>query len=162
MTSSKTFYLIRHGIATHSKRGYGSKKFTAPILPEAIPSIMRLATFLKTVPTSANFSSEIIRCRETSAIITQITGKQFVFDARLNEENGEGVKLISTRVRSFLCEVIHRPEKDILICTHGVIIAAIKNILLTDKFPTTKFYDYCLPGELIILNKNSTSLLDFK
>lgn len=161
MTGSKTFYLVRHGIATHSKRGYGKRKLTAALLPEAVPVIERLAQALISVPNSANFSSEIIRCRETSAIITRITGKSFILDSRINEDYHETIGEIRTRVERFLSHIETLPEEHIIICTHGAIIAAIKNLLINKKFVSKQKYDYPNTGELLIYEGEKVRIINF-
>ena len=161
MMESKTIYLVRHGLATHSKRGYGKRKLTAPILPEGEAAIRRLAESLISVPDNFNISSEIIRCRQTSAIISEITGKQFTFDARLNEGNRETIMQIRQRALSFIQDVEKVPQKNIIICTHGVIIAAIKNLIITNKFVTRMMTDYPLPGELMIIDGNNVKMTNF-
>jgi broad specificity phosphatase PhoE len=158
--SDKTFYLVRHGIATH-KKSYGTRKLTASILPESIPVIKRLAEALIDVPDSANFSSEIIRCRETSAIITEITKKQFIFDARLNEVFYARAKEIRERVRSFLNDMLILPQKNIIVCTHGVVISAIKNLTINDSFGLKDFNDYPLSGELMIIEGKDIKVKSF-
>ena len=161
MTGSKTFYLVRHGIATHGKRGYGKRKLIAPILPEAIPVIERLAQALVSVPNSANFSSEIIRCRETSAIINRITGKSFIFDSRLNEAAHPTVQEIRERVGRVLNDMMTLPQGNIIICTHGIVIAALKNLITQGKFVTKHQTDYPLSGELMIIENSKVKIISF-
>ena len=159
--SHKTFYLFRHGLATHSKYGYGRKILTVSILPEGIPAIKRLADELKTVPSSIQRSSEFIRCKETGTIITQATGKIFEGDARLNEKYHEKIHDVRMRIMDFLNEVMHLPQQNIIICTHGVIISAIKNLLLHKKFVTKHLHDYPQTGELMIVEKKRVRTINF-
>ena len=161
MNQSKTIYLVRHGLSTHSTHGYGKKKLTAPMLQEGIPAILRLSTALKKLPDSANISSEIIRCRETAAIISQVTGKKFTFDKRLNEAYHETIGEIRQRVVSFLTDISHQPQTHVIICTHGVIIAAIKNLLVAEKFVTRQQYDYPQAGELVIVRGKNVETINF-
>ncbi len=160
--SPKIFYLVRHALATHSKYGYGRKKFTASILSEGMPAIQRLAVSLKDVHNSINVSSEIVRCKETSALISQITSKKFTFDKRLDEnKNGETIGEIRKRVRDFLRDIYNLPQTNIIICTHGVIIAAIKNLLVYDKFVTKQLHDFPLTGELMIIEGKTVKTINF-
>ena len=161
MNQPKTFYLVRHGLATFSLHGYGKRKLTAPLLPEGITAIKKLAVELKNVGESANISSEIIRCRETSAIIAEITGKEFSFDKRLNEEYHETIKEIRDRVQSLLDEVVALPQSNIILCTHGAIIAAIKNLLIKNKFVTSQQHDFPQTGELVIINDKTVNTINF-
>lgn len=158
---NKTFYLVRHALSTHSKRGYGKRKLTAPILLEGVLAIQKMAEMLKDVPTSANISSEIIRCRETSAIISLITGKKFIFDKRLNEDYQETIGEIRERVQGFLNEISALPQSNIIICTHGVIIAALKNLILKGSFVTKDIHDFPLTGELVIIEKMTVKTINF-
>jgi broad specificity phosphatase PhoE len=163
MNQSKIFYLVRHGLATHSTHGYGKRKLTAALLPEGVPAIQKMAQFLKTVPTSTNISSEIIRCRETSAIIEGVTGKKFIFDARLNEDYHETIGELRTRVHSFLDSVFKSSHTHIIVCTHGVIVSAIKNLLVNGAFVTRhmRTYDYPQTGELMIIEGKNIRLINF-
>ncbi len=158
MNQSKTFYLVRHGLATHSLHGYGKRKMTASILKEGIPAIKKVATALKKVGESTNISSEIIRCRETSAIITEITGKKFTYDKRLNEDNNESIGDIRKRVQDFINDAFKLPQHNIIICTHGIVIAAIKNLLINKKFVTRNILDYPTTGTLVIIEGNETKI----
>ena len=159
--SPKIFYLVRHGLATHSLHGYGRRKLTAPILPESIPSIQKIAQYLKTVKNSFQVSSEIIRCRHTSAIISQETGKVFTIDKRLNEEYHETIGEIRARVQNVLKDIEKKPEAHIIICTHGAIIAGIKNILINNAFVTKDMTDYSAPGTIIIIEGKKCQILNF-
>ena len=161
MIQSKTFYLIRHGIATYSTHGYGKRKLTAPILPEAVPIISKLATSLKDIKNSLNISSEIIRCRETSALISTTTGKQFSYDKRLNEEYHETIGEIRTRIQDFLNDMKKRPETNIIICTHGAIIAGLKNLLINGKFVTKHLVDYPPTGTVLIIKDRTVQIENF-
>jgi len=161
MNPSKTFYIVRHGLATHSTHGYGKRKLTAPILPEGRIAINKLAVELKNIGESANISSEIIRCRETSGIITEITGKKFTYDKRLNEDYHETVRDIRERVMSFLKDAMKFPQHNIIVCTHGIIIAAIKNLLINDKFVTSQHHDFPQTGTLLIIEGKTAKTINF-
>lgn len=158
---NKTLYLFRHGLATHSKRGYGKGIVTARILPEGIPAVKKIGIAIKDVPHSINFSSEFMRCRETNAIVSQISGKVFVYDSRLNEKHKETIGDVRIRVSDFLKDLVHFPEQNIIICTHGVIIAAIKNLLLHKKFVTKDLIDYPLTGELMVIEGNTVRIVNY-
>lgn len=161
MKQPKTFYLVRHGLATHSKRGYGIHKLTTGLLPEGRPAIKRLAEALKDVKESVNISSEIIRCRETSTIISEIIGKNFTFDRRLNENYHETIGQIRARVVAFMDDLQKYPQNNVIICTHGVIIAAIKNLLVNGKFVTSQIADHPLTGELMVIDDKRIQVTSF-
>ncbi len=161
---NKTFYLVRHGLATHSTTGYGDKVYTAELLPEGIASIERLAAYLQTVPTDMNASSELIRCRQTAAIITKATAKTFVFDSRLNEYwpgSKEPFILFHDRIQNFLDELKTKKEKQILIVTHGAGIAAIKSFVLKKNFAISQLFDYPKTGALVIIKEGNIETIDF-
>jgi broad specificity phosphatase PhoE len=158
---NKTIYLFRHGLATHSKRGYGKGIVSAHILPEGIPPIQKIGTHLKNISNCLYFSSEFIRCRETNAIVTQLTGKSFDYDSRLNEKYKETIGDVRKRVSEFLKDVSFLPQTNIILCTHGVIIAAIKNLLFSSKFVTKHLVDYPLTGELMIIEEKSFKTINF-
>jgi broad specificity phosphatase PhoE len=161
MTQSKIYYLFRHGLATHCKYGYGKKIVTAHILPEGIPAVQRIGNFLSPIQDSAQYSSEFIRCRETSAIITEQSKKEFIFDARLNEKHHETIGDIRTRVSSFLKYINTKPQSNIIICTHGTIIAAIKNLLIENTFVTRQLHDFPKTGEVVIIEKGKVKIISF-
>ena len=157
----KTFYLFRHGLATHSHFGYGDKIVTAEILPVGIPPIERMATFLKDIPSDYNVSSEFLRCQQTTKIISDITKKQFVRDPRLNEYYNESFGEFRTRVKSFLQEIEAKPYKDIIICTHAAVIAALKNLITNNSFYIFQQFTYPKTGVLMIIKNNNIEKMDF-
>lgn len=143
----KIFYLIRHGLAT-KKQHYGKKILSAELLPEGILQVNKLAIALKNIPDSLNYSSEIKRCRQTVEIISHETGKQFVFDRRLNEFYHEKFSEFKHRTKSFLDELMKLNNENFLICTHGMVIAAIKNYLTKGKFTFKDRFDYPEAGQM--------------
>lgn len=167
------FLIFRHGIATHSTAGYGDQVLTAGLLPEAYPVIERLAKHLASIRSQLNFSSEILRCRQTAEIVTKHTGKFFRFDPRLNEYHGETFEQFATRVRSVLEDLVSDADDiarkknlphgsaTLMICTHGAVIAAIKHFLLEDHFLQKDELDYTTPGQLMDVHGSDVSLLDF-
>lgn len=147
--NTKNWYIFRHGLATHSKMGYGSKILTAEVLPEGIPPIRRLGTYMKTLPYEYGVRSELIRCQQTAAIVTEATGHPFVPDKRINEQVNESFETVKARVRDFVEEYAASPYQHIWVCSHGIIIAALKNIILRDEFTPADELDYTLPGQLL-------------
>lgn len=158
---NKILYLFRHGLATHSRRGYGKEIVTARILPEGTPPIKKIGEKLKKMQNCRYFSSEVSRCRETSEIISEITGNTFMYDRRLNEKYKETIGEVRTRVSHFLSDVSRYPQQNIIICTHGVILAAIKNLLLNGSFVTKHLTDFPMTGELMIISGKEKKILDF-
>lgn len=158
---NKTMYLFRHGLATHSRRGYGRWIVSTHILPEGIPPIKKMGEKLKEIQDCKCFSSEFPRCRETSEIVSGITGNTYIFDSRLNEKYKETIGEVRTRVSHFLSDVSGYPQQNIIICTHGVILAAIKNLLLNGSFVTRHLTDFPMTGELMIISGKEKKILDF-
>lgn len=151
---NQTYYIFRHGKAIADGEEYGDKILSASLLPESVPVIKRVAEFLKTVPESKNFSSEILRCKQTAEIVTSIIGKQFTFDRRLNEFYQESFTELSKRVELFLEEVCYSENGPFVICTHGAVISAMKHLILTKTYTLSDLYDYIQPGEMLIIKAN--------
>jgi broad specificity phosphatase PhoE len=168
--TSHQFFVFRHGLATLSNTGYGDQVLTAPLLPEGIPSIERLATFLKDIPTDFHYTSEVLRCTQTADIVQKITGKEFQSDPRLNEYHQEPFQQFAERVENFLNDVIEKADRykqthpateqpvSIVICTHGAVIAGIKHFLMSGTFSQEFELDYTQPGELLQIWKKSVQL----
>lgn len=146
-----TWYLFRHALATHGKSGYGDTILTATILPEGIPPIERMAEHIKQLPETLNWSSEFMRCVQTTNIITKITGRKFMTDARLNEYYHESFEVFSERVRFWYNEIIASHPSAVLVCTHGAVIAGLKHLILEGEFLESQTLDYPKCGELLSL-----------
>lgn len=159
--NNKNIYLVRHGLATLSKWGYGRKKLTADLLPQGEIAIERIAGYLKDIPNSYNISSDLPRCKHTAEIISRITGKSFCFDKRLTEYYHETFTDLKTRVFDLLEDLSTRPEKNVIICTHGSVIAAIKHLIIENKFVRTHYLDYPKTGELAIIQNKEYREIDF-
>ena len=154
-------YLFRHGLATHSTTGYGDKILSAELLPEGIPAVERLATFLKTQPLGKAYVSEVKRCQQTAAIVTQITNQTFITDARINEYVQDTPETFVQRITNFLEEIQHLPNHPIAICTHGAVITTIKQILIGNSQPDPFNLDYPPTGGLWIMTPNTIEKHDF-
>jgi broad specificity phosphatase PhoE len=158
---NKTWYVFRHALATKSASGYGDQILTAGILPEAVEPIKKMAIFLNPIGPSRNFTSEILRCRQTADIITGITKKPFIPDLRLNEYYLEDFAHLSHRINKFLRETSTNNEPNIVICTHGAVIAGMKHYLLGGTFAETDLYDYPACGELVCIENKNYSIKNF-
>lgn len=148
---SKTFYILRHALAVKKGEVYGERIFSARILAEGKPAIRRLADFIKNIPTDYNVTSEIIRCRQTAELITSITGKKFALDPRLNEYYQETFAELKNRVAVFLADVNSRNDQTFLICTHGAIIAVLKNLIVNGQCSEENLNDFPDPGVLLVI-----------
>ncbi len=156
------FYIFRHGMAVHPNEGYGSRILTAELLPEGIPPIQRLARYLVHAPSDYQVCSEVLRCRQTAAIVTEATGKEFVIDPRLKEYYQESFDDLAERARSFYEEVQQSGYQNVIICTHGAVIAALKHYLTEGNFTRRDETDYIQTGQLLLIHDDqSTEVLDF-
>lgn len=162
MTNDATsWYLFRHALASHSRTGYADEILTAKILPEGIPPIERMAHYLSNVPNSVNWSSEILRCTQTTQIISKITGRTFTTDARLNEYYNESFETFQKRIISWHDEMIKQKPSVVLVCTHGGVIAGVKHLLLEGVYPQSQNLDYPECGELLIISGHSQQSISF-
>ena len=151
---NKTIYLLRHGLATTSKWGYGRRKMTADLLPQGEQVVEKIANYCKGIPDSYNVSSDIPRCRHTAEIISLATGKSFSFDKRLTEYYRESFADLKKRVARFLEEALLVKEKNIIICTHGSVIAAMIHLIIKGEFVFRDRLDYPKEGELVVIKGN--------
>jgi len=166
-TTSNTYYLFRHALATHES-SYGDRILTATILPEGRPSIERMAVFIKEqkeLASSINFVSPVVRCQETAAIISKVTGKKFVTDERLTEFRGinheETASDISLLCQSFLNEMENQQTQHVLVCTHGTAMAAFKHIFFNQPYSEEDIHDFPNNGVLWIFHNGSLKSHDF-
>ncbi|MBI4973443.1 histidine phosphatase family protein [Candidatus Roizmanbacteria bacterium] len=150
---NKTLFLVRHGLSTLNKRGYGRKKLTADLLPQGIIDAEKAAGYLKNIHDSHNFSSDIPRCKQTAEIISRITGKLFHYDKRLTEFYHETFTDFKKRIINFLEELPAVSESNIIICTHAAVVVAIKYLITEDKFIRMDLADEPLEGEIVILKR---------
>ena len=148
---TQTYYIFRHGLATHSTTGYGADILTAEVLPEGIPTVQRLAQILKAVESDYNVCSPFIRCRQTAAIVTEAHGMPFETDDRIREYHDETFDAMKERVKEFVDDLQSRPYQRVMICSHGMIIAAMTNFITKGSFSRENQLDYPPPGELFII-----------
>lgn len=157
----QTYYIFRHGKAVEDNEAYGEKVLTASLLSNSLDPIKRLAEFLKTIPESTNFSSTLLRCRQTAEIVSSITDKKFFFDKRLNEFHNESFDSFTNRVKEFLEEECYPKNGKTLICTHAAVIAAMKHLICFGKFEIQNQLDYIQPGELLIIQNKKVKKINF-
>jgi len=160
----KNYYIFRHGdtFATKYSRGfYGTGIMRASILPEFTGSIVKLGQHLKKISTDFQVSSQLKRCKETAAIVTEQSGKQFVYDARLNEFFFETFGHFSKRVSSFLQDMEKSSHNSIVICTHGAVIAALVRFLQNETFGVRNLREFPSPGVLVTVENGIVRELNF-
>ncbi len=157
------YYIFRHGQTHFSKFDipYGDQIETAELLPEGIPAITKLAEYLKSIPSDANFTSPYIRCVKTSQIIENITGKKFETEFRLHDYNQESIQDMINRLKSFLNEVNSKKFTSLNICTHGYPIAILKELILKNEFNHEHLNFYPKPGVLIEIKEGIIKEVNF-
>lgn len=158
----KHWYIFRHGLATHSKNGYGDKILTAEVLPEGIPPVQRIGQYLTLMPYDYGARSEFLRCQQTAAIVTEITGRAFTPDTRLNEQYQEPFESVRDRVRAFVDDMNASEHTHIWVCTHGVVIAALKHLITRGDFARSDENDYIQPGEVLLIRDGQTEVVKFE
>ncbi len=157
-----TIYLFRHGMAIPPNERYGSRVLTAELLPEGIAPIRRLGQYLVHVESDYQMCSDVLRCRQTAAIVSAATGKTFVTDPRLTEYYQETFEELAARTQSFCAELTQRGDQNVMICTHGAVIAAIRHFLTDDSFVRSQENDYTQTGQLMLIrNDKSVEVVDF-
>lgn len=158
-----TYYIFRHGetFATKGKTGYGVRVFSAPILPDCIPTLEKMGKYLKKIDSDYCVSSQILRCRQTTEIITSITEKDFVRDERLNEYFLETFKHFTKRVENFIHETEDKKYKRVFVCTHGAVIAVLRGFLVKKAIQPQDLFIYPDPGVLTIVNKTNLEEINF-
>jgi broad specificity phosphatase PhoE len=130
------FYIFRHAETFPSKNTggiYDENNFATPVLSSGKDITIKLAQYLKDIPSDLNVSSPFERCKETVEIITQVTGKKFIFDERVGEYFQISYPDFRARIEDFLKEIEGRDYQNIIICTHGAVMSQIVHLLCDDK-----------------------------
>lgn len=159
----KTYLIFRHGetFATKAKSWYWHRIYSAPILEEGKPAIIKLGQYLKDIPTDFNVCSPFLRCRQTAEIVTGLTGKKFELDSRIREYSFEFPYYLKKRVLNFLTEMEASDKKTILICTHAIIIELIIQYLTKGKLSLRERLAAPLPGVLTIIKNKQLKEINF-
>ena len=159
------YYIFRHGETFETKHNllYGNRVKTAEILPEGIPTIERLAKHIQNIESDFNISSPFIRCKQTVGIVEKITQKTFKFEEKLGEylELEETFDQMARRVKQFIDELSSEGYKNVIICTHGGIIAALTHHITEGSFEEHQLYDFPKPGVLISIEDGKMTKRDF-
>ncbi len=161
------YYIFRHGETFYTKNNfpYGENFETAEIIPESVPVIERIGSYLKDKIADNNYTSPFKRALQTVEIIENITGKKFIVDERLSEEGlsraQETINQLEERLKGFVANIENNKVSSIAICSHGWPIAAL--IAILTKGNVTKMDLSCFPkcGELTIIENKSIKTLDF-
>lgn len=159
----KTYYIFRHGqtTATLNKRWYWNKFYSAKILDEGKPSIIKLAEYLKHVKTDFNVCSPFLRCRQTAEIVSEVTGKVFVFDSRIQEYSFELPWMFKKRLLSFIKDMEASKHTKILICTHAIDIEMLIQYLQNGHIRLRERMEAPLPGVLTIIKNKKSTVVNF-
>lgn len=120
----KTYYIFRHGLtqAVKQNRWYWTSIYSARIIEEGKPSIIRLAEYMKNIDSDFNVASPFKRCQQTAGIVTEITGKTFATDKRIGEYAFELPWTFKRRILRFIADMEKSEQKTIVICTHAIVI----------------------------------------
>lgn len=157
------YYIFRHGDTwyTKNRQSYPMDNLSVEILPDGIPALKKIAYYLKEIPSDFNASSEYLRCQQSNKIVSDISGLKFKKDARLNEFSHEEFDNLVERLESFIGEMEKKGYKNIVICTHGAVIAGLKNILVGSEYEKSELVDYPTPGVLTIIEDKIIKEIDF-
>jgi len=161
---NKTYYIFRHGETFATKKGngiYWLKIFSAPILEEGKPSLLKLAKYLKNVPSDFNVASPFLRCQQTAELVTSITGKKFDSDARIREYTLELPWRFKRRVLHFMQDMEKSEYQHIVICTHSIVIEMLVQYLLKGKIHLRERIISPLPGVLTIVANKKSEVINF-
>lgn len=164
MENMTKYYIFRHGETKYSKYSlpYPSDSRTIEVLPEGIPAIRKIGEYLKEIESDYNVVSEFERCQTTIEIVSEISGKNFEKEARLNEFERESFSDFKKRVKNFIDEMERKKYKSVVICTHGAVVAALKNLLLTDSLRIINLPFYPKTGVILCIEGKKTEEIDFR
>jgi len=140
---------------------YPRNNFMVEILPEGIGAIEKIGDYLKNISSDFNVSSEYLRCQQTTKIVSKITGFNFKNDERLNEKSEESFVEFNKRIEDFLSDIKEKNYKTVIICTHGAVIAALKNNLVNNRFRRREVIRYPRPGVLMCIEGKKVEEIDF-
>ena len=160
----KTYYIFRHALTYALKTGtaYGDAVLTAPILHVGRQPYKKMGRFLKSKRTDFNVSSPLIRCKQTTQIISEITGKEFILDERLTEFHLESRESLERRLTDFLDEMNEKGFEKMAICTHGAVISALIGLLTPENGKEEYgLLNYPDPGVLVIIKDGHFEEINF-
>jgi broad specificity phosphatase PhoE len=157
------YYIFRHGDTFYSKNrtSYPEDNFSVEILPQGIPALEKIGAYFKNITVDYSVSSEYLRCQQSNKIVGEISGLKFEKDARLNEFSHEVFDNLVERLESFVGEMEEKKYQTIVICTHGAVIAGLKNILMGSDYEKSEMVDYPRPGVLTIIEDKIIEEIDF-
>lgn len=157
------YYIFRHGETFYSKnrQSYPEDNFLVEILPEEIPVLEKLAIYLKNISSDYNVSSEYFRCQQSIKIVSEISRLHFENDSRLNEFNHETFEELVKRLENFVKDIEEKNYSTVIICSHGAVIAGLKNILTGSEFESRELINYPKTGILTCIEDKKIEEVDF-
>lgn len=161
------YYIFRHGETFFTKNNlhYGDSYESADIIPEGIPVLKKLGTYLKDRTIDACFTSPFKRAIQTTDIISKITGQKFIPDDRLREEGlsraEETLEDMEARFKDFHAEMERSKYKALAICSHGWPIAALLAIITKGNVTKKDLGEFPKCGQLLIVEDKTVKTLDF-
>lgn len=158
------YYIFRHGQTRNSKYHlpYPKDNRQIKILKDSIPTLMKMAEYLKNITPDLATSSEYLRCQQTTKIVAKMTGMNFKKDSRLNEFGNETFLQFKKRIKDFLEEVEKNKYQTVVICTHGAGITTIKNLLIKGRIKKKELPFYPKPGILLCIEGKKVKEIDFR
>lgn len=157
------YYIFRHGdtFYTKNQQPYPEDNFSVEILPQGIPALEKIGAFLKNISSDFNVSSEYLRCQQSNKIVSGISGLKFENDSRLNEFSNEVFDNLVDRLENFVKKMEEKQYETIVVCTHGGVIAGLKNILTGSEYEKSEMVDYPRPGVLTIIADKKIEEINF-
>lgn len=140
---------------------YGDDQYTAEILTDAVPSIKRLGMYLKNIHTDKAYTSELLRCLQTSQIVTDMTGKEFEKFPLLNEFTEKTFEEFKKRAQKLIDKLEENKKTTYLLCTHGAVISALKHLLIFGEYKHENLMDFPVAGSLMIIDRSGSEVMDF-
>lgn len=141
----KTVYFVRHP-QYHNPRKIYPGRLPVSLSKEGRKEALRLQEFFKDKGVEKIYSSAVLRCKQTSEIISDGTipihyDKRLLethsayqgfwglekntlhswedFYSHMNDLGGESYKDVQNRMISFFNELLSHPEKIVIVCSHG-------------------------------------------
>lgn len=130
-------------------------------MPEGVEPVKRLADYVKYIKTDFHYTSQILRCLQTSQIVSDITGKKFEQNEFLNEYLEDSFEQFKDRIENLVVKFEEQTSVSYLICTHGAVISALKHILIFGQYNEGDLMDFPVPGTLMIINNTGSEIINF-
>ncbi len=162
----KLVYFVRHG-QYHNTRGIYPGRLPVPLSKEGRAEAMRLCNYFKDKSIEKIYSSAVLRCKQTSAIIAddslpiqfdtrlletfsayqgfwklhktgQVSGSWDEFYSHRKELGGEDYLDVQTRMISFFNDLLSWPDNNVIVCSHGDPLQSLYYHLVGQKLPTVE------------------------